>query len=93
MLDIPYQVQNAPYIQNHVAVAPSNNWDLSRTITATPVIQIELPEPPVAIKPDFKLEQRDLWQPLLKKVVPKKVVQSNIPSARQKGCEEPCNPK
>lgn len=53
MIDIPVQIENPPTIEHRVVVNRSNNWDLSRTVFATPIIPMEEP----ARVPDVKVEK------------------------------------
>lgn len=38
--DVPQHVEHPAYIENHVLVAPANNWHLAVTTKATPVVRV-----------------------------------------------------
>jgi hypothetical protein len=51
-LEVPAQVQNAPYAHNEIQVQGGTNWDFSRTAIVTDIVQLPDPKPvPAAIVP------------------------------------------
>lgn len=68
MLDIPVQIENPPTIEHRVVVNRSNNWDLSRTVFATPIVPMEEPkrEPDVRVEKDTSLVASYASIPVLK---------------------------